>query len=621
MLACSARKDTRLDMNVQVPDLAVSGAATLDMSVQVPDLANMSLDLLPAFTISGTITGLLGYGFTLQDNGSDSILVAPGSSTFVFSTKITSGSSYRVTIKDAPNHPSQTCMVSNGNGVATADVGNVAITCTMDPADWLQFNFDAQHSGWSAQETMITPANVKNLKAPLTVALSKTAVKQIADGAPVYLRNVNTSSGMHDLIFVNTKDADLIALDAVTLTERWRKSHPHAGGCTASNGKPCYTTSSPAIDPNRMFVYSYGLDGAVHKHNVTDGTEITTGGWPETTTIKPNEEKGSSALTIAVTANGAYLYAAHGGYPGDAGDYQGHVTTINLATGTQHVFNTNCSNKPDIHFADNSAPDCANATQSAVWARAGVVYSAALDRIFFSTGNGPFDANLLDMSQRYDWGDTVLAIHSDGTGTATGPLDSYTPDEYVTLNNDDADLGSTAPALLPTPPGSKYAHLAVQSQKRPSTGPAQIRLINLDDLSGKGGPGNVGGELQKIDVPQGGKVLTAVAVWINPADGKVWFFITDDGGISGIRIDVAADGTPSFSTTARWMNGVNSTSPIVVNNMVFVATNDGIQALDPTTGHALWSGILGGLHWESPIVVNGQVYISDENGNISRFAL
>ena len=61
------------------------------------------------------------------------------------------------------------------------------------------------------------------------------------------------------------------------------------------------------------------------------------------TTLKPYDEKGSSALTIATAADGhSYLYATQAGYPGDNGDYQGHVSTIDLASGTVRYFNIVC---------------------------------------------------------------------------------------------------------------------------------------------------------------------------------------------------------------------------------------------------------------------------------------
>jgi len=81
-----------------------------------------------------------------------------------------------------------------------------------------------------------------------------------------------------------------------------------------------------------------------------------------------------------------YLYVAHAGYPGDCGDYQGHLTTINLGTSEQKVFNTMCSNQT-VHFAAKGKVPDFGIVQSAVWARQGVVYLPDTDRVYFTTGN------------------------------------------------------------------------------------------------------------------------------------------------------------------------------------------------------------------------------------------
>jgi hypothetical protein len=187
------------------------------------------------------------------------------------------------------------------------------------------------------------------------------------------------------------------------------------------------------------------------------------------------------------------------------------------------------------------------------------------------------------------------------------PLDSYTPTEFQQLQNADADLGSTAPAILPTVPASQMPHLAVQSGKD-----AKIRLLNRDNLSGAGGPAQVGGELQKLDVPQGGAVLTQPAVWANPTDGSLWVFIANAQGISGLQLVVDGAGTPSLSP--RWSNTSGGTSPIIANDILYSAGPRRLSALDPTSGVPLWSdGSIGNIHWESPIVVNGTLFVTDEN--------
>src|SRR5262249_5300431 len=280
-----------------------------------------------------------------------------------------------------------------------------------------------------------------------------------------------------------------------------QRSNP--GACVINHGtSDCYTTSSPAIDPNRQYVYSYGLDGYAHKYRVGDGLEVIGGGWPQVVTRKPGVEKVSSALSIATAKDGSgYLYVPVGGYPGDAGDYQGHLTSINLATGAQRVFNALCSDQADAHFVETpGTPDCPE-VQTAIWARAGVVYSAETDRIYLVTGNGTFDP------VRRHWGDTVLALRPDGAAVNGNPIDSYTPANYAQLKDWDADLGSTAPAILPTPANCNIKRLALQSGKD-----QKLRLLNLDNLSGKGGLGNTGGEIgEAITVPQESAVITAPA--------------------------------------------------------------------------------------------------------------
>lgn len=469
--------------------------------------------------------------------------------------------------------------------------------------NWLQFNFNPQHSGNNTKEVKITFQNVGKLH-----QLFKKSLPSIADGAPVYLSKVKTKSGMLDIIFVTTKDGHIIGINAKNGKTLW--SHQYGTGkYRINNGdNPTYTTSSPAIDPNLKYVYSYGLDGYVHKYQVADGKEIKSGGWPELCTLKPFDEKGSSALAIATARNGnSYLYVANGGYLGDRGDYQGHLTTINLKNGKQHVFNANCSNRT-VHFVEKPGkPDCA-AVQTAIWARSGVVYNKTTNRIYFATGNGPFNP------KEYNWGDAVLALNPNGTGKNGYPIDSYTPKNFKQLDEDDWDLGSTAPAIIPTPANCKIKDLAVQSGKD-----RLLRLINLANLSGHNAPGFTGGEIGPIiPVPSGERVFTAPAVWVNPKDNVSWVFIGTYGGLSAFTLHVDKSGIPSLKL--EWKKSLGSSSPIIANNILYCAVSGNIRALDPITGKLLWQNKnIGGIHWESPIVDNGVLYITDQSGNLTAF--
>jgi len=471
--------------------------------------------------------------------------------------------------------------------------------------DWLQFDGNPSHTGDNTQETSITASNVGTLSQLFRVSLPDTA-----DSSPVYLRSVNTMKGTINLVFVTTRLGYIIASNARTGAQIWYHQNG-PGSCKINGGSnTCYTTSSPAIDPNRQYVYSYGLDGYVHKYAVGDGNEVTTGGWPELATNKPQDEKGSSALSIATASSGqSYLYVANGGYPGDNGDYQGHITAINLSSGAQQVYNANCSNQINVHFVYYPTVPSCQAQQTAIWTRAGAIYDPANNRLYVATGNGPYSPSA------FNWGDSVLALNPDATGAANGnPLDSYTPADFQSLQNSDADLGSTDPALLPPISGSSYSNVAVQAGKD-----GELRLLNLDNLSGQGAVGKTGGELSgDTNVPQGGEVLTQPATWTDPSTNTMWVFVANDSGISGLKVVSNSSGVPVLGS--HWTVSTRCTSPIIAANILYCATGQLIQALNPTTGSQLWKNTtIGGIHWQSPIVANGVLYVTDDSGTLTAF--
>jgi outer membrane protein assembly factor BamB len=483
--------------------------------------------------------------------------------------------------------------------------------------DWFQFNGDAKHSGNNSEETVLSADNVAMLQQTFRVALP-----DAGDGAPAYLSDVDTPSGAKDLLFITTKTGDLISIDATTGATVWIEQHRNSA-CSINNkpvlNGPCFTTSSPAIDPNRQFVYTYGLDGAVHKHRVEDGAEVFGDGWPQITTLKPWDEKGSSALSIATARDGtSYLYVTHASYPtdqGDSGDYQGHITAINLSDGTQQVFNAMCSEQA-VHFSQDN-PNCAD-TGSGIWARPGVVYDPDSDRIYATTGNGPFSP------ADHFWGSTVLALNPNGTGANGEPLDSFTPTDFAEKQLADDDMGSSSLAILPPLPNSIIPHLGLQGGKDRG-----LRLLNLDNLSGQGGPGKLGGEVGPVTVvPVGGEMHTTPAIWTNPIDNSTWVFASAWFGLAGFEVIVDTSGLPQLAE--RWTYGLGCTSPLVANDVLYCMGTNTINgaktstlfALDPLSGNALWQGnLISSIHWQTPIVANGVLYAMDGSGYLYAFSL
>ena len=259
----------------------------------------------------------------------------------------------------------------------------------------------------------------------------------------------------------------------------------------------------------------------------------------------------------------------------------------------------------------------------------GVIYDAGTNRLFMATGNGTYSP------ANNHWGDSVVALNPDGTGAAGNPVDAYTPATYVSLENGDIDLGSTAPAILPVPPNSNVQHLAVQAGKD-----GLLRLLDLGNLSGQGGPGHTGGEVgtlsNVIPVPQTGPVLTQPAVWVNPADGTTWVFVTNANGTSALRLQIDGSGNPSL--VQQWIStspGNGPSSPLIVNNMLFVAgatATQLVRALNPVTGSELWKSCdgsvvcggvisIGKIKWQTPVVANCGLYILDQSNQLVAFTL
>jgi outer membrane protein assembly factor BamB len=455
--------------------------------------------------------------------------------------------------------------------------------------DWPQFDFDTRKSGVNPDETMLGAQNVQSLHRIWAVRLPDTA-----DSAPAEIGKVTLPNGENGaVLYLTTTSGTLLAIDAATGALIWRHAEPGQR----------FTTSSPAADPVTQIVYSYGLDGRVHAFHAGTGKEITGGGFPLLVTNHPDVEKGSSALTIA---NGR-LYAVTSGYPGDAGHYEGHVVSIPLTGGAPTVWNALCSDIPALlGETPQSAPYCPQ-VQAGIWARVGVVYDQAMGTVDVVTGNGSFNGTT-------NWGDSVIALTPD----LSQIVGTYTPANQDQLNRSDQDLGSDAPVLLPSLPGTDTPLVAVQGGKDDT-----LRLINRQALSTRG---QVGGEIGGVQIQSGGGCEVATQPIVSQAaDGSLTIFAASSCGLAMFRVAIDASGHVSLQKSG--VLAFDATSPVAANGLIFAATSGDLAAID-ATGHILWrstqpsaGGTIGAIHWQSPIVVNGMLYVADNDGDLFAYGV
>ena len=82
------------------------------------------------FSVGGSVSGLLGSGLVLENNGGDPVRMESDGG-FTFPRALASGARYNVTVRTQPSNPDQACRITNGAGViADRNITDVLVTCT-----------------------------------------------------------------------------------------------------------------------------------------------------------------------------------------------------------------------------------------------------------------------------------------------------------------------------------------------------------------------------------------------------------------------------------------------------------------------------------------------------------
>ncbi|HEV8105663.1 MAG TPA: PQQ-binding-like beta-propeller repeat protein [Gaiellaceae bacterium] len=422
--------------------------------------------------------------------------------------------------------------------------------------DWNRFGYDAARHN-AAPGSGITAANVAKL-VRLQVKLDGTV-----DSSPIYLHGVAVRGATHDVFFVTTTYGKTEAIDAASGKVLWRFTPPSYGRLA---GSAQITNSTPAAATDRSAVYAAAPDGRVRKLRVADGKVL----WTTTVTRDPTREK----MTSSINVSHGLVIMTTGGYIGDAPSYQGHVVTLSERNGRIiHAWNSLCSDRQGIIL-----PASCRTSDSAIWSRNGAAVDPANGNLVVATGNAPYDGHT-------NWGDSVLVLSPD----AARLLRHYTPANHQQLNDNDVDLGSTSPALLPD-------GYAVQGGKD-----GILRLLQLHRLPGVNP--TTGGELQTLPAPGPTDVFSEPAVW----NGR-WVFVATSAGTEALLFK-------SGRLHPVWSNHTDGTSPVIAGSLLYVAGSGVVHVYVPTSGREVAQLRTGSVHWQSPIVVDGRVAMPEGNAN------
>jgi len=474
----------------------------------------------------------------------------------------------------------------------------------------------------------------------------------------VYARPlVDPGVGPNGTLVVATETNQVYGLNAATGQQVWHRTDLGVPWNAADLGCGDLTpsvgiTSTPAIDASTHTAYLFsktyvsGTSGpAQYKAHAID---IATGAERPNFPVviqgaADNDPTATFDATMHLQRPGLLLlngvvYAAFGGHC-DFPPYRGWVVGVNGTTGATTTRWT------DVALA-TPGPPVLGRPGGGIWQAGGSLLSDKPGEILLASGNGEVPpAPLPGATPPPHLGESAIRLQVLPTGKLSAK-DFWTPCNAQQLSDDDHDIGSGAPLVLPDSFGTPAVpHPLVVVGKQ---GP--LYLLNRDDLGGfQQGPGgacpdqsgHAGDDIaSSFGLPNTPGVWATPALW--PGDGgsiyvpNPTFFGPSPGKLTSYQI-VDAGGQPTLSLDGQAADpfGYGSSSAIVTSTgtvsgsalvwVTFFPVNPGQQQnaelraydADPTGGILTLRGnwpIGTGNKFTTPTVHNGRLYVVGREG-------
>ena len=350
-------------------------------------------------------------------------------------------------------------------------------------------------------------------------------------------------------VFVATENDTVYALDSATGAVIW---HAQLATAVPADQLPCGDidpvvgiTSTPVIDPTTgtIYVVADGWDGThagtiqhkLYGLSLADGSAAS--GLP--VVVDPAGSTPANQLQRAALAlDGHKVIIGYGGNSGDCATYHGWLVAEPETGGPQQTF---------------EVEPAAGENAGAIWgAGNGPVVDPSGD-IWTATGNG--------FGTTFGHQESVLELDSN-----LNLLQFWAPSDWLYLDDNDLDLGSSDPILLPD-------GLVFEIGKQ-----GVGELLSASDL------GSVGGtplhESDVCDGSWGGGVYD---------DGVI--YIACDDGLHALSLDNSND---TFAPLAGWtVNGNAIGPPIVAGGLVWSVDYNGgsLYGMNPQTGATEFFGV------------------------------
>jgi hypothetical protein len=485
---------------------------------------------------------------------------------------------------------------------------------------------DSMRTGQNLNEIVLTTGNVNQTQ--FGKLFSRSVDGQLY-AQPLYVPNVAIPGvGTYNVVYAATENDSVYAFDAdgTATSPLWKTSLLGGGQALNTTDVNCTNitplvgiTSTPVIDQatNTMFVVARTKTGTTGKYiyyQTLYAVDIVTGAILNSVQIQASiSSRHNGTVTFntlmenqrpALLLSNGVVYISWASHC-DNNPWHGWVIGYNETTLQQSgVFNTT----PDGSYGG-------------IWQGGTGPAADASGNIFFSTGNGTFDANL----DGQDYGDSVVKLTATGGTLSAG--DWFSPMDQANLDILDWDVASGGAMLLPDQAGP-YPHVMLAGGKG-----STVYELNRDSLGGFNAtinqnlltlPATISAEVIGSGSRAAGPAYWQGQVYYAGSNGYPMQFSIQNGLISTIPAAISNKhfGYPGGSPTVS-ANGNNNGIVWIVETDKFGSNGNAVlrafdasnvsRELYDTTQKGTRDAAGAAVKFVVPTVANGKVYVGTQD--------
>jgi hypothetical protein len=499
---------------------------------------------------------------------------------------------------------------SSGSSSATTDV--------------LTYHYDTMRTGQNLTETVLTPSSVNRSTFGLLHLL---AADGLVDAAPLVVSKLTIGGGLHNVVYVATENDSVYAYDADSFTLLKQVSLLGTNEIS-SDARGCYQvvpkigiTATPVIDrsagPNgTIFVVAMSKDSGGTYYQRLHALDLVTLADRMTPVVIQASYSGTAGAFVPqqYKERGALLlqqgqiftvWASHC----DAGAYNGWIIAYDEAALTQTQV---------LNLTPNGA-------QGGIWDVAGLAVDSG-GALYTLLGNGVFDTTLTNSNfpNKQDFGNAAIKLSL--TSGRLAVTDYFTTWDTTSESQNDVDLGSGSPLLLPDQTDSTGAtrHLMLAAGKD-----TNLYLLDRDNM------GKYNGNVNNSDnIYQALPGALSNAVFSAPIYFNGSIYLADAGGTlkqyalgtarlpliptSQSSVAFGFPGTsPSISANGSsnaiiWAVESNASSAAVLH--AYNPANLAIEYYNSNQAAGSRDAFGNGNKFITPVVANGKVFVGTASG-------